>query len=283
MNTLVCVKAGFSPQGLAPPQNGTLQPEGYLMPNRADECAIALAAGLRKQNGGSVTLVSVAPSHDEEVLDFYVGLGADAIIRVWEDLLTGADARAIAYVLSNVAKMVQPEIIICGDSAFGGEGSGLIGPLLAEILGWPFLGGLVEVSLNNDLDCFRLMERGDRQHYKVKLPAVIAASPEMETTRYPSFMTVRAARRELLDLGSLGVDCEELERLFPTSDQTTWVKAKPRARKLFTPPSTASAADRMRMIIGGGQARKAQTNLLEGAPGKLAQQIIEFLRQERLL
>lgn len=285
MKTLVCVKAGFSSLELQPSGNGAGRPSGFLMTNQADECAIALAASLQSKNDGDLTLVSVAGSETEEILDFYVGLGADAIIRVWDEILTSADTMIIARVLSYVAKRVMPEVILCGDRARGGESSGLTGPLLAEFLGWPFLGSLVKVERSDEreITCFRLIERGDRQIIKVPLPAVLAASPEGQASPYPSYKRIRRARRKFMDLGALAMPTEEMESLAFAAGRLFWTTAKPKPRKLFTPPSTASAADRMRMIMGGGKTRKPQSNLIEGAPDEVADQILQFLRQERLI
>lgn len=283
MNALVCVKAGLSPLEIQPSGNGA-GATGFFMTNQADECAIALGARLQG-NGGNLTLASVAGSETEECLDFYVGLGADAIIRVWDNILTCADTQTIALVLSYLAKHIEPEVILCGDRAQGGSGSGITGPMLAELLGWPFLGSLVNVerSGERELTCFRLIERGDRQIIKVPLPAVLAASPAGDGAPYPSYMRVRRARRKFMDLGALAIPPEQLELFASATGKMSWTTAKPKPRKLFTPPSTASAADRMRMIMGGGKTRKPQSNLIEGAPDEVAGQILQFLRQERLI
>jgi electron transfer flavoprotein beta subunit len=285
MNILVCVRAVFSPQGLQPPSNGSDAPAGFLTTNRADECAIQLASRLLKKSIGELTLVSVSGAETKETLDFYVGLGANGIIRVSDQSLSGADAGAIAFVLAQVSRRVKPDLILSGDRAIGGEGSGLTGPLLAELLGWPFLGSLVEVELSGDtqLTCVRLIERGDRQIFNVSLPAVLAASPEVEGTRYPAYKRTRQATHQVLDLNALGVTQQQLDGLVSAVTNSQWTIAKPKPRKLFTPPSTASAADRMNMIMRGGQTRKPQSSFVEGTPDKVAEQILQFLRQERLI
>ncbi len=284
MNILVCVKPVLCPQELKPAANNG-PPVGFFTTNRADECAMELASRLIKKGEGELTLLSVAGDETEEILDFYVGLGADGLIRVWDEELTGADSGAIALVMAEVAKRVDPDLILCGDRAIGSVGSGLMGPLLAELLGWPFLGSVIEADVCSpqELNCSRIVERGDRQIFNVPLPAVVAASPEAQATRYPAYARIQRSRRQLLDLFALGLSREDLDGLLTSHTHSHWTIAKPNPRKLFTPPSTASASDRMRLIMGGGQAPKSQTNLVEGPPGRVAEQIIQFLRQERLI
>jgi len=57
---------------------------------------------------------------------------------------------------------------------------------------------------------------------------------------------------------------------------------KPKAGKLFAPPSNLSPAERMRLLMTGGiQEKKGDT--LEGNPKEVAQKLAEFLRSQGFL
>ncbi|MCI0590284.1 MAG: hypothetical protein L0Y67_01535 [Gammaproteobacteria bacterium] len=255
------------------------------MPNQADECAIEMAVKLRNEFSGLVTIVSITPPDAEEISSMYIGLGADALMRVWDDALESADAGQIAFVLMRLSIQFSPDIILCGDRAVGGDGSGLTGPLLAELLGWPFIGGLVAINLGSDKDliCSRLIERGDRQIIRTPLPVVISISPETGQPKYPAFARTRSATRQVFDIASLGLNPTVLGCFALPSKDSGWSEAKPKPKKLFTPPATASAADRMRMVMGGGESRKPQGNVIEVSAEKAAEQVLQFLRQEKLI
>jgi electron transfer flavoprotein beta subunit len=285
MNLLVCVSEVWHPHDLRPPENGTGQPLGLRMPNRADECAVCLAARLVEQRGGQVQLLSATPPDAEETLSVYIGLGATALVRIWDPGLERLDALSVSLVLSRAAERLKPDVILCGDRAFGGEGSGLTGPALAERLGWPFVGSTVafEAVETGALVTHRLIERGDRQVIRVRLPAVIAVSREADAPGYPAFARIRRARREEWDLSHLGLTPDQVCNARSPLKASGWAIAKPRPKKLFTPPSTASAADRLRMVMGGGKARTAQDATIEAPPEKAAEQILQFLRQEGLI
>jgi electron transfer flavoprotein beta subunit len=285
MNLLVCVTDVFHPHDLRLPGTEGESPTGLRMTNRADECAVAMALRLSEQHGGEVRLLSVTPPEAEEILDMYIGLGAEALTRIWDPTIERLDARAVALILSRAAERLQPDLILCGDRALGGDGSGLTGPALAQRLGWPFVGSIVaaEAGQESEIIVQRLIERGDRQVIRLPLPAVIAVSPEADPPGYPAFARIRHARRELLDLQALGLSPDSVRAALSPLKVTGWAIAKPRPKKLFTPPSTASAADRLRMVMGGGKARAPQDAVIEAPPEKAAEQMLQFLRQEGLI
>lgn len=285
MNILVCVSEVLHPHDIQLPSNGTRAPSGLRMPNRADECAVEMAVRFCGRQGGSVTLLSVAPPESEEMLGMYVGIGAEALVRVWDAVLAEADVGTVAYVLAKALERLKPDLILCGDCALGGMGTGLTGPLLAEYLSWPFVGSTTDLQADSEggLRVYCLIEHGDRQLLWVPIPAVIAVSPNAPSPRYPALAKIRRAKRETWDLKALDLKTEEITEAALPMTATEWVFARPRPRKLFMPPSTASAAERLRMVMAGGMKKKTQDNFVEESPEKAAEQILQFLRQEKLI
>jgi hypothetical protein len=53
---------------------------------------------------------------------------------------------------------------------------------------------------------------------------------------------------------------------------------KPRPKKVFTPDSSLSAAERMALIMSGGVVQKEQ-ELFEGTPETLSVKFVDYLKQ----
>lgn len=283
MKIVVCVTFVYHHLDLQVPAKGVAEPpRGLPMPNRADEGAMELALRLCEAVGGSVTVLSVAPPEAEETLERVVGMGAAAFWRVWEPALENAEVFAVADALVSALTELQPDLILCGERASGGAGTGLTGPLLAEQLGWPLLVGATHLEADaGNVRVHRLLTRGDRMALEAPLPAVVTVSPESPTPRYPALAKVRRAARVVRE--GTGLHGETPRSPAPPLSEVEWTIAKPRPKKLFTPPSAASAADRLRMVMGGGMQKKAQDNLVEAPAEKAAEQILQFLRQEKII
>ncbi|MBI3362462.1 MAG: hypothetical protein HY023_15280, partial [Chloroflexi bacterium] len=233
---------------------------------------------------GQVMLISVAPPEAEEILEMYLGIGASVFARVWDDGLDGADQFGVALTLARAAARFSPDVILCGERSVGDYGTGLIGPLLAERLGWPFVGRVssFQVGIGAAI-AHRLVERGDKLTIQTPLPAVLSVSREANEPRYPALAKIRRARRETLDLAALGLTRDDLAAAHSPASVVGWAAARPRPKKLFAPPSTASAADRLRMVSGGGPARKAQDQFVEAPPERSAELILAVLKQEKVI
>jgi electron transfer flavoprotein beta subunit len=57
---------------------------------------------------------------------------------------------------------------------------------------------------------------------------------------------------------------------------------RPRPRKIFTPDSSLSAAERIRSIMSGGLKQK-RSEFIEGSPEELAAKIMDFLIERKLI
>ncbi len=287
MEIAVCVIETLFRHDLCLPEGGSGAVTGLAAPNRADLCAVEMAIGLRQRLGGRVTLLAVAAPESEATLAIYAGLGAEAQLRCWDPSLGAAGALGIAAVLARMVGRVGAELVLLGDGATGGDGTGLTGPAVAERLGRPFVAGIVRCDVEEPGVAVveRLVERGDRLVVEVPFPAVLAVSPEAPQTCYPAYTRAQRVARETIDLAGLGLSPDDVLAASAGTRYSGWTLANPRARKLFAPPSTASGAERLRMVMGGGRTQKptADANIIEEPPERAAEQILAFLRQERVI
>jgi electron transfer flavoprotein alpha/beta subunit len=266
-------------------------PVGIAATERAEECAVAMARSLAEQTKGEVTLLSVAPETADPVLDRYLSLGAHRLVRCWDPRWEGTETCSLPSVLAAALVKLKPRIVFCGDAATGGVGTGLVGPIVAELLGAAFGGRVVGIRSYEPESVIveRLLTRGDRQLLRVGCaggqPALLAISPSAPAPPYPALTKLRRAVKEVWGPDELGL---ETAAVGPLSDGANWTRARPRARKLFTPPATASAAERLRMVMAGpgragaanGSSSGSRPGQVAGTPDEIAEQILRFLHDQ---
>jgi electron transfer flavoprotein beta subunit len=105
-----------------------------LLKRPSDLAAAKLAARL-----GDAIAISVAPD-GEEVRALLSGSGAQKAIRLWDDAIDGVDYLGVALALAGAIRAVgDVDVVVCGDG-----GTAAVGPALAERLGWPHVGRVLD-------------------------------------------------------------------------------------------------------------------------------------------
>ena len=84
------------------------------------------------------------------------------------------------------------------------------------------------------------------------------------------------------NLEALGLSSKEVGAQGAKTRAVTLSPPKPRPKKVFTPDSSLSAEERLRLIMSGGVTQK-QGDLLEGDPGNIASNVVRFLSEKKLL
>ena len=72
------------------------------------------SSGTPAGDDGEVVAVTVGDEEAEEGLLSALAKGADRGVRVWDEGLEGADAFAVARVLSAVVEREAPDLVLCG-------------------------------------------------------------------------------------------------------------------------------------------------------------------------
>lgn len=185
----------------------------------ADEvCERAVEAALRiaeKQGDGTeVHLLSVGPASAADSVRRGIAMGAQEAYLVADDRLIGADLTLTAEVLAALIQHEGYDLVVCGAESSDGA-SGVMAPLIGELLDWPALSNLTEVAV--DGQAVQGVQAGDGVVTKLKaqLPAVVAVSDEFPDPRYPNFKGLKAAKNKDLrsaTLEELGVDPEDFTR-----------------------------------------------------------------------
>ena len=172
-----------------------------------DEYAIELA--LERKDADATTVVSVVTvgsARTRDALRQALAMGCDdATLVTAPDDLPGLD---VAKALAAVVKEMKPDIVLCGKQA-SDDDQGLVGPALAEALGWPHVGMLtkVEVGPAGEVGLWREVE-GGHEVWKATPPVVGLVHKSEKEPRYPSLPGIMKAKKKEIpekDLAAIGI------------------------------------------------------------------------------
>src|SRR6185436_6000110 len=124
-----------------------------------DEYAIELALERKDADASTVvSVITVGSARARDALRQALAMGCDdATLVTAPDDLAGLD---VAKALAAVVKELKPDVVLCGKQA-SDDDQGLVGPALAEALGWPHVGMLTKLEIAaNEIGLWREVEGG---------------------------------------------------------------------------------------------------------------------------
>ena len=185
-------------------QDGSLEVEERYVTNFFDEIAVEQALLL----GGEVTAVSAGGGRNVDALRRALAMGAGSAVMVDDPALEAADGLGTARALAACVGSLGPDLVLAGSVALDDE-MGLVGPAVAEALGWPHVAGIVGLEAGDGaFRATRLVEEG-RETLEGPLPALMTCAKGLAEPRVPKVMAVMRASRAKIDtrdLASLGMD-----------------------------------------------------------------------------
>ncbi len=187
-----------------------------LIINEFDDHAIEQAIILKERSGGEVTVIAPDQESMDEVLFTAAAKGADRIIKLAGDFEEGFTNHALARLLADAAKGIQPDLILTGVQG-NNDLDGSVGPLLAEHLGMSYVGYVAGMTIEGDKARVQKEYPGGLlAEMEVTLPAVIGIQAAEEPPRYVAVSKVRQVMKtatiddidvdDLDSSGSLAVD-----------------------------------------------------------------------------
>ena len=158
--------------------------------NPADVCALEEGIKLRNKYGGEVIAISFAPRckdarKDMDVLKAALIHGADRAIRIWDDSISELDPYVISDIIAEHIKKLGFNLVLCGSKNKESEHE-FMGAALAERLNLPLVTRVIELNIQNQMTAIviKKLERGKRETYEVKLPAVLGLDEGINQPRY---------------------------------------------------------------------------------------------------
>lgn len=147
-NCLVCVKQVPDTKritGEAMKEDGTVNRASLpAIFNPEDLNALETALAIRDAHGGTVTVVTMGLPSACDVLRDSLIRGADRAVLVTDRKAAASDTLATSYILSQAARKIGADIILCGRQAIDGD-TAQVGPQMAEKLGLPVITYLEEL------------------------------------------------------------------------------------------------------------------------------------------
>ncbi len=226
--------------------------------NESDNYALEEALLLKEKFGGQVTLVSLGPDANEEILRMGLAKGADEAVRLTDPAFEESDGYATARILADVIKKLDFDLILTGCIA-ADDGYTQVGVAIAETLGIPHAALVTGIDIKDTTATVkRELEGGLSEMLAIRLPALLTIQTGINEPRYASLISIRRATgREIRAIG--------LEGLELTEEKVGQKGSKTSISKLFPPP------------VG----EKAE--IFEGPPDQTAGKLSELLKERGIL
>jgi electron transfer flavoprotein beta subunit len=161
-----------------------------LIINEFDDHAVEQAILLKERNGGSVTVMGMESEGVDDFLFTAAAKGSDQLIKLTGDF-SNVNNHALAHAYADVLKELQPDLVLTGVQAHN-DLDGSIGPLLAEYLGFPYVGYVAGITVAADQVVVRKEYSGGLiAEMEVKLPAVLGIQASEQPPRYVAYSKIR--------------------------------------------------------------------------------------------
>src|SRR5215469_3653350 len=199
-----------APQGLDP--DNTIARDREVVLDPGDECGIEIGLQLKEAHGGEVVLVSMGPEKARDAIRKGLSMGADRGILITDDQLAGADAFLTARALAAAIGGESADVVICATESYDGS-TGMVPPMLAELLGVPQLTFAKHVEVDNGTVTVHRQTDVGYQVVQAATPGLITVTAGIAEPRYASLKGIMAARsKEVRVVGAadLGVDRGQL-------------------------------------------------------------------------
>jgi len=215
--------------------------------NEFDDHAVEQAVLLKERSGGSVIVAAPDLEGADDVLYSAAARGADCLFRLSGDFSTETHSHAYARLLAPIISSEKPDLILTGVQAHH-QFDGPVGPLLAEMLGLPYIGYVSRVEIG---DGALLVDKeypgGLIARIQVTLPAVLGIQAADTAPRYVPVARVRQAMKtSRIDDASVDID----------------LSGGSAVSRMFTPEAAGHA------------------EMLTGAPEEIAARIVQILSNQ---
>ncbi len=163
-----------------------------LIISEFDDHALEEAVLLKERQGGQVTVLAPEADGIDDVLYTAAARGAGRIIK-----LTGpfesANNHALARAAATAIGELRPDLVLTGVQAHN-DLDGPVGALLAELLGWPFVGYVSGVTAGEGTITVRKEHAGGLiAEIEVALPALLGVQAAEKPPRYVAVSRIRQA------------------------------------------------------------------------------------------
>lgn len=218
-----------------------------LIINEFDDHAVEQAILLKERGGGQVTVIAPAVEGVDDVLFTAAAKGADRLMKLEGAEEIGSTNHSLSRALAAIIREIGPDLVLTGVQAHN-DLDGSVGPLLAEHLGFPYIGYVAGVDRKEDKVVVRKeYPAGLVGEMEVTLPAVLGIQAAEKPPRYIAVSKIRQAMQ------SASIASQQAAAADPSG--------APTVTRMFKPEMAERAA------------------MLEGSPDEVAVRLVDILKQ----
>lgn len=240
MKVAVCVKHAVDEGELRADSSGRPQLQGALSKmGTFDRNAVEEAVRVKESRGGTVTVLSLGNQDSKKSVKEALAMGCDRAVMI--SSAAEIDTLTTSYYLSRALQKTGPYDVIFFAEGASDTYDGLVGPMVAEWLGIPFLGYAkkVEVAESTLRVEASLDDRAEAD--ETALPAAVSVVSEVNSPRYPTLLQImQASKKPLEELTPDSLRDERLPRTGVTVTGTT-VQSVSRKKLIFEGPAEETA------------------------------------------
>jgi electron transfer flavoprotein beta subunit len=166
-----------------------------------DEFALEEAISAKEARGGDVTVITFGPDRAAQGLRECLARGATKAMHIKGDVAE-ADALGIAKVLAAAIKTVPHDLLFFGKQGVGLD-NGLVGPMVAELLGYPQINVVTKFELGDGKVTAHREIEGAEEIIEAATPVVITAQKGLNEPRFAGIKGIMAAKKIPIDTKSV--------------------------------------------------------------------------------
>jgi len=164
-----------------------------------DKNAIEEAVRLKEKLGGEVVTLTLEPEDARTTVREALAMGADKAYVVSDPVFEGGDTMATSYVLAEAVKKIGSfDLVLCGEASVDSF-SAQVGPRLADRLNVPVVMYVKKLTLEGDTVTVERNLEDSYETIRVKTPALLTVTKELNEPRIPSLMSImKASKKEVV-------------------------------------------------------------------------------------
>jgi len=212
---LVCIKqVPDTTEIRIDPETGTLIRAGVpSIVNPYDTYALEVAARIKDEKGGRISVMTMGPPQAKEALVECLGVGGDKAYLVSDRVFGGSDTLATSYILSRAIAVVEEkegkfDIIFCGKQAIDGD-TAQVGPELAEHMDLPQVTYAVEAAAGDGVVVVKRENEDGYAMIEMDMPCLVTVTKPAFEPRLPTIKSKMAAKRaQIVNITSEDVEID---------------------------------------------------------------------------
>jgi len=194
MKIAVCAKQIPDPANPIEYSNGNVVRPDEQVLDDTDRYGIEVALLLKEKYDAEVTVISMTNVGTEKGIQQALQMGPDKALVLQDDSLVGSNSLMTSNVLSELAKIVEADIIIFGTESTDGY-SGVVPQQVSRILSIPCISYVKNIEIADDVTLTRQTIEGSEK-IKLQEKCVISVTASGVEPRYPNFKDIMAAKNK---------------------------------------------------------------------------------------